>query len=116
MERVTKIATTGEKAFIFFLRFAMLLYFIFIYQTVWNWFIADFLFPLTYLQMFIGVVLARFIFLPSKKQSKMKKLTEEEKNESFAVKLDDTVYAIASTTMAFGILFVARLIISYYGL
>lgn len=115
VEEVKNACTVGERGFLFFLNVAAVLYFTFIYQTVWNWFIADYLFAVSYWEMFLGAFILRTILLPSRKYSDIKITEEKNKRLSFSTRLENGMFTVLGNTLFFAVLFIVNLILAYYG-
>ncbi|MEK4025316.1 hypothetical protein [Sporosarcina sp. FSL W7-1283] len=107
--------TAGERGFLFFLNVVAVLYFTFIYQTIWNWFIADYLFVVSYWEMFLGAFILRVILLPSRKYNNIKITEEENKKLSFSTRLENILFIVIGNTLVFAVLFIINLILAYYG-
>lgn len=114
VKEIKNACTAGERLSLTLLNVAMVLYFILVSQTVWNWFVADLAFPLTYWQMFLGYMIARFIVVPTKRYSSIKEAEEKVKKLSFSTRIEDCLFNLLGITFMFAVFFIINLIIAYY--
>lgn len=117
-----KVERTAEEKAIRFLKtmglmiskWGMSLYFTLLYVTVWNWFLSDKLFVVGYWEMFLGVIIIRYIFgthIGNFTNMRLDKAIGEEKASGKLVNL----FIVATyRTIFFGVLYVVHLMISYY--
>lgn len=106
--------TSGESLVLSALTLGTVFYSTFIYQKVWNWFIASYLFQIGYWEMMLGAAVIGFIAVPRKRYSEVKKFNEKIDKLSFTEKLEDRVSDLILTTMLFGIFFLIKLLITYF--
>lgn len=115
VKEVKNACTVGERGFLLSLNVAATLYFTFIYQTIWNWFVADYLFTISYWEMFLGSSILRVILLPHRKYSDIKVAEEKKKRLSFSTRIENGIFNIFAVTFSFAIFFIINLILAYYG-
>lgn len=103
-----------EKLTLRLLSIGAILYSTFVYQKVWNWFIASYLFSISYWEMMLGVMIIRFIVIPKRSYSEIRELTEKADSLSFVEKLENRIFSLFLFTLALGLFFSIKLLFTYF--
>ena len=90
------------------------LYFTLLYMTVWNWFLSDRFFTVGYWEMFLGVIVIRYIMNSYTGSKAIVRLDREIGKQSYATQTTDLFSIAIVRTLTFGILYIVHLMISYY--
>lgn len=83
-------------------------------KVVWGWFMVDKLFEVTYWEMFLGILVVRFIFGTNNVGILSVRVNEELGKEVATKRITRIIGSLIGTTLLFGIFFVVKMIISYY--
>lgn len=83
-------------------------------KIVWGWFMVDKLFEVNYWEMFLGILIVRFIFGTNNAGMLSMRINEKLGKESTSKRITRIVGNYLGMTMLFGIFFIVKLIISYY--
>lgn len=114
MEEKSSAKRFFESTGLLIIGFLSMMYFTLLGKALWDWFLVDRFFELTYWELFLGVVVVRFILLGSRLGSIETRMDNQVGKLQFLEQTMRTVGNAIGGTMIFGILFIINLIISYY--
>lgn len=106
--------STGEKFTLSLLTVATIFYATFVYQKVWNWFMASYFFTVGYCEMMLGMMIAKFIFSPKRSYNEIKEFNEKVDKLPFSEKFENKMFNLFMITLGFGLFFLIKLLIVYF--
>lgn len=106
--------TFGESTVLLLMTFGSAFYSTFIYQKVWNWFVASYLFSIGYWEMMLGTMIISFIATPRRSYSEIKETNEKIDKLSFIEKLENRMFGLLLVTLKFGLFFLVKLLATYF--
>lgn len=109
-----KKGSVGENLILSSMTIATVFYATFVYQKVWNWFIASYFFSIGYWEMMLGAMITRFIFSSKRSYSEIKEFNEKIDNLSFNDKFENKMFNLFMFTLGFGLFFLIKLLITYF--
>jgi len=99
---------------LFTIGIASSLYLTLLYKITWNWFLADKLFEVGYWELFLGLVIFRYMILDGSTTALNSRMNEKFGRRSYSVRVGNLIGRTTVNTTIFGILYVIHLMISYY--
>ena len=107
---ITNLQSVG----LFLVSIPFILYNTFLYTTVWNWFLSEKLFAISYWDMLLVGVVLRFILGSNNTGFNIERINKKVGFPNLFDKYSNIFASAVVRTIGFGILFFLHLIISYY--
>src|SRR5690606_16310538 len=115
MTEVKQTKTKPAESFmLWIMSIGTLFYTAFLGKIVWGWFLAEKLFTVGYWELFLGIIAVRFIFGINKGSDADLRMNEKFGVDNIEKRLGRGFGYLLGYTTVFGILFIVKLIISYY--
>lgn len=102
----------SEGLSMFIIQVTAMFYFTLLYKITWGWFLADRLFEVGYWELFLGLIVVRFILLPMPSGTLLQRFEKEFGKLDFSTRMKNIFSTVAFNSFFFGILYVIYLIIN----